>query len=311
MDGGAVPTEKSHLSHAPVPRNGTIRTGDSRAGGAVTALVGNITATATATAQTGFLTASPAGAARPLASNVNPAHPGHTRPGLAITAVGQDKQISIYTSGQVHVIVDTAGWFIGPATAPQVAAAPASPAATTTTDPPPTTTAARVTLGTACTGSWPPRVSAVAATGEVAWCTGLWRAPMPGVTQACSAPFTEVIGRLGVLVWCVAEPATDTHFVFLEIPVPVEPATPGQFGATNGDRCSEFMAVEQGLMHGATTPRATVRMFCWAGYWRYNEGADPECRAPQTVLAGPSGVLDLNGSALEGPVLPKLSQDAG
>ncbi|HET7719696.1 MAG TPA: hypothetical protein VFK43_06995, partial [Acidimicrobiales bacterium] len=59
----------------------------------------------------GFLTTWPAGAQRPLASNLNFA-PGQTVANLAVVKVGAAGRISIYNGGgAVHVIVDVAGWF--------------------------------------------------------------------------------------------------------------------------------------------------------------------------------------------------------
>lgn len=42
---------------------------------------------------------------------MNPAYPGHTRPGLAIVGTGTNDQIWLYTSGATHLIAVAAGWF--------------------------------------------------------------------------------------------------------------------------------------------------------------------------------------------------------
>ncbi len=60
---------------------------------------------------TGFLTVWPAGAERPLASNVNYG-PFQTVPNMVIVPVGVGGQVSIFASaGSVDVIVDVLGWF--------------------------------------------------------------------------------------------------------------------------------------------------------------------------------------------------------
>jgi len=74
-----------------------------------TAVTFNLTATE-ATAST-FVTAWPTGTSRPTASNVNvPA--GDTRPNLVTVAVGPNRQVSLFNNaGQVHLIVDLAGFY--------------------------------------------------------------------------------------------------------------------------------------------------------------------------------------------------------
>jgi hypothetical protein len=97
-------------ANARVPAEGVIHTLDSRAAGSATAYVMNLTVADPAGG--GFITAYPTGTARPWASNVNPTHPGHIRPGLAFVGVGTADQISIFTSGKAHLVADSAGWFI-------------------------------------------------------------------------------------------------------------------------------------------------------------------------------------------------------
>ncbi|MEH1165817.1 hypothetical protein V6V47_10565 [Micromonospora sp. CPCC 205539] len=76
-----------------------------------TALVANLTVTAPTTA--GVLTAYPKDAALPSASNVNYVA-GETASNHAIVGVGTDNKVSLFnnSSGQAHVIVDEAGYFI-------------------------------------------------------------------------------------------------------------------------------------------------------------------------------------------------------
>ena len=75
----------------------------------VSAVVLNVTATE-ATAST-FVTAYPAGRARPVASNLNVTR-DQTVPNLATVAVGADGQVSFYNhQGAVHLVVDVAGWY--------------------------------------------------------------------------------------------------------------------------------------------------------------------------------------------------------
>ena len=74
-----------------------------------TAVVFNLTATGS-DAPT-FLTASPAGVLRPLASNLN-IFTGETAPNLVVVPIGSAGAISLYNNtGSVHVIVDIVGWF--------------------------------------------------------------------------------------------------------------------------------------------------------------------------------------------------------
>ena len=75
--------------------------------------VGSVALNVTVTNPTvaGFLTVWPAGADRPLASNLNFV-PGQTVPNMVIVPVGANGQVSIFaSSGSVDVIVDVLGWF--------------------------------------------------------------------------------------------------------------------------------------------------------------------------------------------------------
>ena len=74
-----------------------------------TAVVFNLTATRS-DAPT-FITASPAGVVRPLASNLN-VFTGETAPNLVVVPIGAAGAVSLFNNtGSVHVIVDVVGWF--------------------------------------------------------------------------------------------------------------------------------------------------------------------------------------------------------
>lgn len=74
-----------------------------------TAVVFNLTATRS-DAPT-FITASPAGVVRPLASNLN-VFTGETAPNLVVVPIGSAGAVSLFNNtGSVHVIVDVVGWF--------------------------------------------------------------------------------------------------------------------------------------------------------------------------------------------------------
>ena len=89
----------------------------------VTAVVLNVTAVA-ASAGT-YVTAWPAGEARPLASNLN-VPPGDTRPNLVLVEVGAGGAVSFFNdAGTVDLVADVTGWF-GPAATQRYA--PISPA---------------------------------------------------------------------------------------------------------------------------------------------------------------------------------------
>ena len=67
--------------------------------------------TATEPTALSFLTAWPAGEARPLASNLNYG-PGQTVPNLVVVKVGAGGVVNLYnSSGSTHVVADLAGWY--------------------------------------------------------------------------------------------------------------------------------------------------------------------------------------------------------
>jgi outer membrane protein assembly factor BamB len=75
----------------------------------VSAIVLNLTATEPTF--TSFLTAWPAGQARPLASNLNFVA-GETVPNLVVVKVGDGGKVNIYNNGgSTHVLADVAGWY--------------------------------------------------------------------------------------------------------------------------------------------------------------------------------------------------------
>ena len=89
----------------------------------VSAVVLNVTVTQPTA--TSFLTAWPAGAARPLASNLNDVA-GQTVPNLVIVKVGEGGQVNLYNhAGTAHLIADVAGWFGDGAESTFTALAPA------------------------------------------------------------------------------------------------------------------------------------------------------------------------------------------
>ena len=69
-----------------------------------------LNATVTQPAGPGWLTISPTGAARPLASDLNFAA-GETRPNLVVARVGDGGRVNVFTPTGAHVVFDVAGWF--------------------------------------------------------------------------------------------------------------------------------------------------------------------------------------------------------
>jgi len=69
-----------------------------------------LNATVTQPAGQGYLTISPTGTARPLASDLNYAT-DETRPNLVVVRVGAGGKVNLYTSTTTHVVFDVAGWF--------------------------------------------------------------------------------------------------------------------------------------------------------------------------------------------------------
>jgi uncharacterized delta-60 repeat protein len=75
----------------------------------VSAVVMNVTAVSPTSGT--FITASPAGQARPLASNLNLVA-NQTAPNLVVVAVGAGGRVSLYNlAGSVHLVADVAGWY--------------------------------------------------------------------------------------------------------------------------------------------------------------------------------------------------------
>ena len=120
--------------------------------------VGSVALNVTVTNPTvaGYLTVWPAGADRPLASNLNFV-PGQTVPNMVIVPVGANGQVSIYAnSGTADVIVDVLGWF--PTGSGFTGLTPARLMDTRATTPPPTTSSTPATSPptTSPTSSTPP-----------------------------------------------------------------------------------------------------------------------------------------------------------
>jgi hypothetical protein len=68
-----------------------------------------LNATVTQPAGAGYLTISPTGTARPLASDLNYA-PGETRPNLVVVQLGTGGKVNLFTSSGAQVVFDVAGW---------------------------------------------------------------------------------------------------------------------------------------------------------------------------------------------------------
>ena len=78
-----------------------------------TAVAVALNVTVTEPTASGYLTAWPAGAAQPVASNVNFV-PGQTVPNMVTVGLGTAGQVALFNSvGATHVVVDVAGWFDG------------------------------------------------------------------------------------------------------------------------------------------------------------------------------------------------------
>ena len=75
------------------------------------AIAANITVTESGGA--GFVTAWPAGTARPLASNLNTTGAGQTVPNAAIVPLGNDR-LAVYIQSGAHLVIDVDGWYTGP-----------------------------------------------------------------------------------------------------------------------------------------------------------------------------------------------------
>jgi len=108
-------------SVAPVGPSGVLQLGVTGVGGVpatgVTAVVLNVTVDR-ASGPESYLTAWPAGAVRPTASNLNfGAGPASTN--LVVAQVGLGGKVALYNNlGSTDVIADVAGWFAAPATPP-------------------------------------------------------------------------------------------------------------------------------------------------------------------------------------------------
>ena len=81
----------------------------------VSAVILNVTVTQPA--GPGWITMFPAGAARPLASDLNFAA-GETRPNLVVVRLGTEGKLSLFTQTATHAVFDVAGWFAAEAPAP-------------------------------------------------------------------------------------------------------------------------------------------------------------------------------------------------
>lgn len=97
-----------------VPADGRVNATVAGVGGVPTdARAVAVTVTAADASGAGYITAWPAGQPQPDASISNQNQSGTTVANMAILPVGAGGQISIYTYGGAHVLVDIAGWFTG------------------------------------------------------------------------------------------------------------------------------------------------------------------------------------------------------
>ena len=68
-----------------------------------------LNATVTQASAPGYLTIFPAGAARPLASDLN-FGAGDTQANLVVVQVGASGKVSLFAAAGTHVVFDVAGW---------------------------------------------------------------------------------------------------------------------------------------------------------------------------------------------------------
>ncbi|TPW16225.1 MAG: hypothetical protein FD127_253 [Acidimicrobiaceae bacterium] len=109
------------------PSGGTIQlTVAGRAGIPATASAVVLNVTVDQAQTEGYITVYPTGVARPNASNLNYVI-GQTVPNAVIARLGSGGTICLYSSGATHLIVDVAGYLIGPAPAAPGSSCPADP----------------------------------------------------------------------------------------------------------------------------------------------------------------------------------------
>ena len=110
-----------------IPAGGTLTVAVADSNTDVSAVVVNVTVTQPDTF--GFITAFPGGTTRPLASNVD-FGAGETVPNLSVVPVGADGTISFYngSGGNVHLVVDISGYYLGGTPAGAGALHPLTPA---------------------------------------------------------------------------------------------------------------------------------------------------------------------------------------
>ncbi|MGM1063946.1 Ig-like domain repeat protein [Saccharothrix sp. Mg75] len=91
------PTATVTAAGTPIPASGAA------------AVVANVTGVDATDA--GFVSAFPAGSARPATSSLNLEFPGQIRPNLVTSPLGGGNAISLYTQSGTHLLADVAGWF--------------------------------------------------------------------------------------------------------------------------------------------------------------------------------------------------------
>jgi len=121
---GPTRLRDSRATFDPVHADGAIEIDVPAAGTPTSAVVANVTAVGTVAP--GFLTAHPAGAVRPLASNLNPRWraPVANMAIVATSGSGTSGTFRVYANRGAHVVVDLAGRFIGAPTSPDPGDAP-------------------------------------------------------------------------------------------------------------------------------------------------------------------------------------------
>lgn len=75
-------------------------------------MVAAVTPLVFASRGTALVTAWPAGAAQPLASNLNTTGAGQTVPNAAIVPLGDDR-LAVYIQSGSHLVIDDNGWYTG------------------------------------------------------------------------------------------------------------------------------------------------------------------------------------------------------
>ena len=138
----------AHRATGVRPTGGTYQlpiTGRAGVPAEASAVVLNVTVDQTQAA--GYITVYPTGVSRPNASNVNFVA-GQTVPNAVIARLGSGGSVCLFNLGATHLIVDIAGYIVGPAPAPAGSTCPADPTPPPTTQPPGSTPTTQPSAGT-------------------------------------------------------------------------------------------------------------------------------------------------------------------